>query len=84
MKKANVKVNFNNNTIIITSAFAKKAEIFGTPEFRELMEASRELELYTGKRPEVEIEKKTKKSVSIDEPREKKIRPYETKTNSVQ
>ena len=75
MKKANVKVNFNNNTIIITSAFAKKAEIFGSPEFRELMEASRELELYTGKRPEVEIEKKAKKSVSLDEPKEKKIRP---------
>ena len=31
-----MKVNMNNNTIIITSAFAKKAEIFGTPEFRQL------------------------------------------------
>lgn len=75
MKKTNIKVNLNENTITIPSAFAKKAEIFGTPEFRELMEAMREVELYTRMKPEIKIEKKAKKSVSLDEPKEKKIRP---------
>ena len=75
MKKTNIKVNLNENTITIPSAFAKKAEIFGSPEFKELMEAMREVELYTRMKPEVKIEKKAKKSVSIDEPKEKKIRP---------
>ena len=70
-----MKVNMNNNTIIITSAFAKKAEIFGTPEFRQLMEAKRELKEYTDKEFTVEIVKKAKKSASLDEPKEKKIRP---------
>lgn len=70
-----MKVNMNNNTIIITSAFAKKAKIFGTPEFRQLMEAKRELKEYTGKDFKIEIAKKTKRSASIDEPKEKKIRP---------
>ena len=73
--KRTIKMDVNNNTIIITRAFAKKAEIFGTPEFRELMEARKELERYTKVKPTVEIEKKAKKSVSIDEPKEKKIRP---------
>ena len=70
-----MKVNMNNNTIIITNAFAKKAEIFGTPEFRQLMEAKRELKEYTGKDFTVEVVKKAKKSASLDEPKEKKIRP---------
>ena len=70
-----MKVNMNNDTIIITNAFAKKAEIFGTPEFRQLMEAKRELKEYTGKDFKTEIAKKAKKSASIDEPKEKKIRP---------
>lgn len=73
--KRTIKMDVNNNTIIITRAFAKKAEIFGTPEFRELMEARKELERYTKVKPTVEIEKKAKKYVSIDEPKEKKIRP---------
>ena len=73
--KRTIKMDVNNNTIIITRAFAKKAEIFGTPEFRELMEARKELESYTNAKPTVEIEKKAKKTESLDEPKEKKIRP---------
>ena len=70
-----MKVNMNNNTIIITNAFAKKAEIFGTPEFRQLMAAIKEIEELVGAKPTVVTAKKAKKSASIDEPKEKKIRP---------
>ena len=73
--KRTIKMDVNNNTIIITRTFAKKSEIFGTPEFKELMEARKELESYTGVKPTIEIEKKAKKSASLDEPKEKKIRP---------
>ena len=70
-----IKVNMNNKTMTITSTFAKKAEIFGTPEFRQLMEAKKELKEYTGEEFTVVIAKKAKKSISLEEPKEKKIRP---------
>ena len=73
--KRTIKMDVNNNTIIIPRAFARKAEIFGTPEFRQLMEAKRELKEYTDKEFTVEVVKKAKKSASLDEPKEKKIRP---------
>ena len=70
-----MRIDFKNKKIMVTSAFAKKAEIFGTPEFRQFMEAKKELKEYTGEEFTVVIAKKAKKSVSIDEPKEKKIRP---------
>ena len=76
-----IKVNMNNKTMTIPSAFAKKAEIFGTPEFRQLMEAKKELREYTGEEFKVVIAKKAKKSVSLDEPKEKKIRPTYVQMN---
>ena len=44
MTNRNAKVNFNNNTIEITKAFAKKAANPMSAEFKELMELRNNLE----------------------------------------
>ena len=38
----NVRISHENNTIVITKAFAKKASVYGTPAYKELAEAKRD------------------------------------------
>ncbi len=43
----NININFENNTIEMTKAFANKARKYGSPEYREMLDACSAFPTYT-------------------------------------
>ena len=43
---SNIKINYTKNTIEITKSFEKKAMVFASPEYKELIDAKREFPNY--------------------------------------
>lgn len=44
---SNVKINFENSTIIITKAYSQKASKYNSPEYRELVKIKKQNEGFT-------------------------------------